>query len=652
MAISLPDHAPTLSTAPERIARALVALLVLALVMAMVRLAWLGDDAFITFRSVDNLLHGFGPRWNVDERVQTFTHPLWFWLLCGVQALTGELQLSTIWFGIALSLAAVLWLLRLCPGDGARLVLLLCLLCSRGWLDYTTSGLENPLIYLLLAALLASLRVASPARRAFAVWIATGWLGCTRLDLLALALPVGAAVLVAVPWRTALRAVAVGMLPLAAWSLFATVYYGSPFPITAYAKAFAVGVPAGELFAKGLYYLRAHLVEDPGMVAVIGLGLVAGWARRGTRMLACGMLLHLAYVLKVGGDYMLGRFLTPIATVAVLLLATEAARLGRRALVATVLVVAGAAATHGLPGYLRTIEHDLQQSLQLRADGLSDERTYYFAFSGLLAPNRHLMQFGAGFHSTALRQAGDTGRRFEVIGSVGLAGYVDGDLVHVVDPWLLDPFLMRLPVGDLHDWRVGHYYRRIPAGYLESLASGENRIEHPRLANVYDAVRSVTRDPIWSAERWRQLWRLLTGGFDADLEAYVREAYRQPPRLQLPLAEFLGPLEPGTPWFRHAAARSCANGGLAVRLPAPVALRAVQLYLSPAERYHVELCAAGAVVHAVDLQVPGQVMDGMRPQRIELALGAAAIDEIRLSCPAPVAAPLAPFLGRVELERP
>ena len=38
--------------------------------------AWVADDAFITLRTVDNLLAGYGPRWNVVERVQTYTHPL------------------------------------------------------------------------------------------------------------------------------------------------------------------------------------------------------------------------------------------------------------------------------------------------------------------------------------------------------------------------------------------------------------------------------------------------------------------------------------------------------------------------------------------------------------------------------------------------
>jgi hypothetical protein len=39
------------------------------------------DDAFITFRTVDNFIHGYGLRWNTIERVQTFTNPLWMFLV-------------------------------------------------------------------------------------------------------------------------------------------------------------------------------------------------------------------------------------------------------------------------------------------------------------------------------------------------------------------------------------------------------------------------------------------------------------------------------------------------------------------------------------------------------------------------------------------
>lgn len=38
---------------------------------AVVRLAWVGEDAYITFRTVENAVAGHGLRWNVADRRQT-----------------------------------------------------------------------------------------------------------------------------------------------------------------------------------------------------------------------------------------------------------------------------------------------------------------------------------------------------------------------------------------------------------------------------------------------------------------------------------------------------------------------------------------------------------------------------------------------------
>ncbi len=71
------------------------------------RTAWVSDDAFITFRTIDNILHGFGPRWNIDERVQTFTHPLWLLILTPLVAITGNPYLASIGLSLLLTAAHV-----------------------------------------------------------------------------------------------------------------------------------------------------------------------------------------------------------------------------------------------------------------------------------------------------------------------------------------------------------------------------------------------------------------------------------------------------------------------------------------------------------------------------------------------------------------
>ena len=39
--------------------------------LAFINTAWVAEDAFITFRSVDNMLAGYGPVWNIGERFKS-----------------------------------------------------------------------------------------------------------------------------------------------------------------------------------------------------------------------------------------------------------------------------------------------------------------------------------------------------------------------------------------------------------------------------------------------------------------------------------------------------------------------------------------------------------------------------------------------------
>ena len=74
----------------------------LLFMVVLLRTAWLCDDAYITFRTVDNFIDGYGLRWNVAERVQTFTHPLWLFVLSAAYAFTGELYYTPLFLSMIL----------------------------------------------------------------------------------------------------------------------------------------------------------------------------------------------------------------------------------------------------------------------------------------------------------------------------------------------------------------------------------------------------------------------------------------------------------------------------------------------------------------------------------------------------------------------
>ncbi|MEX2143694.1 MAG: hypothetical protein WD740_03795 [Anaerolineales bacterium] len=287
--------------------------------------AWFSDDAYFSFRTIDNLVNGYGLTWNVQERVQGFTHPLWVMLLSTFYVFTREIYVTTILISLALTLALA-WLIifRLAASrwQGLAAVALLCL--SSAFIDYSTSGLENPLSHLLLGVfLLLFLRGSDSPRSFFWLALVAALAAVNRLDTLLLYLPG----LLLRFWqqqdkRRASLQVLLGFAPLILWELFSLIYYGFPFPNTYYAKAQNYLSLAQEVWA-GLNYFLFTLLFDPITWLVIAAALCGMIMLRAASGLAvaAGMLLYLLYVLQIGGDFMGGRFLsTGYVAAAILLL--------------------------------------------------------------------------------------------------------------------------------------------------------------------------------------------------------------------------------------------------------------------------------------------------------------------------------------------
>src|ERR1051325_7716822 len=78
----------------------------------IIRTAWVSDDAYLTFRTVDNFVHGVGLRWNAADRVQAYTDPLWMFVLSAVYFFTREIFYTSIAVSVALSLWAVWFIAR------------------------------------------------------------------------------------------------------------------------------------------------------------------------------------------------------------------------------------------------------------------------------------------------------------------------------------------------------------------------------------------------------------------------------------------------------------------------------------------------------------------------------------------------------------
>ena len=130
---------PELEIMPKKI---LFIALLTVIVFTFIINAWICDDAYISFRVIDNAINGYGLSWNTGERVQVFTHPLWLILLIPFQFISGEAYFTTIIVSLALIIGAVLLVRRITGSNQLAFVLFIAaLISSQAFIDYSTSGL-------------------------------------------------------------------------------------------------------------------------------------------------------------------------------------------------------------------------------------------------------------------------------------------------------------------------------------------------------------------------------------------------------------------------------------------------------------------------------------------------------------------------------
>lgn len=520
---ALPLFVPSLSAEHRTSGRSTLllgaALLLLAIVM--LRSAWLSDDGLITFRTLDHFVNGEGLRFNLAERVQSYTHPLWLFLLAPFYYVSREAFYTPLLVSLTVSSLAVL----LYAGATARSYAVAaagvcCLTASKAFVDYTTSGLETPLTYLLLAAWLQAYfafdRMRHSATR-FGVLVAiSSLLFLNRMDSVLLVAPGLLAAGVfwlrgeGSTWRGLLLPLA-GALPAVAWLGFSIFYYGTPLANTAYAKL-ATGIDPALLRAQGLFYVTHALRSDPVTPVAIALALAVSVAHafkeRSWLLLSigAGLAVTVGYVIEIGGDFMMGRFLAAPFFVAVIVLSRLAVPHWMLGCIAGACILASLSSPLSpLRAGSDYVNRDEQEIIENR--GISDERGFYYLQRGLLAsaPEKILLP-GANCGEEAQPVVIRT-----VCGDLGHAGFTGCRALFLADRCALsDPLLARMPMIDPTRWRVGHYFRRVPRGYRESLVEDANRIVDPRVYALYDDIRAATRAPLFETGRLAAILRLNT----------------------------------------------------------------------------------------------------------------------------------------------
>jgi arabinofuranosyltransferase len=484
--------------------------------------SWIGDDAYITFRVVDNFVNGYGLTFNPDERVQAYTHPLWTLLLSVLYAVTSDLFFTTLIVSYAFCALAIAVALRHLGEIWRGAVFLGLLLSSKAFVDYTSSGLEYPLSYLLLVLFYCRFfavttdRTAPPLRDLVWLGLIASLAFLNRSD--SILLYCGPLLyLVRRSWplsRQPLLRLSMAFSPVILWLGFSYLYYGFPFPNTYYAKV-ATGIPRGLQWRQGLAYVLNSINFDPFTLATVALG--AGVAVRARWIpeaaAAASAWLYVFYTISVGGDFMSGRFFAMPFLVCALLIARAIRRPETAAVLGAALVVYSVVAPLA-PIKTRANYPDGAWAWRLQ-NGIKDERGHYHQTTNVLfyapfanLPDHLWFREGASFRSSP--------EKTSVQGSIGFFGFNAGPTKYVIDRNALsDPLLARLPVSEsiYFEFYAGHFFREMPAGYVESRREGRNLLVDSLLHDYYGKLLNVTAGPIFSWSRARDIWELNFGRY-------------------------------------------------------------------------------------------------------------------------------------------
>jgi len=299
---------------------------------------WVDEDAFINFRIIDNLLGGHGLVFNLGERVEVNSDPLWLFTLALFHEILPFASLE--WLSVVLGLgctglgflAGAQAIRRLAgsrqEGRVYPLGLLVVSVVAGVW-EFATSGLEMSMVFLWLGVcFLLLVRVEARKRGGIgaAVAIGLGTLIRPELGLVSVVFIVALLLVMASPGRSPTSGrlrrfgapIGAGLVLPVGYQVFRMAYYGLVVPNTGLAKA-----AGASWWSQGFTYLwnfvAPYTLWLPLLLAApLVVRRASRWwgtgDRLGVLMLATPAvagLVDLVYVVHLGGDYMHARLLLP-----------------------------------------------------------------------------------------------------------------------------------------------------------------------------------------------------------------------------------------------------------------------------------------------------------------------------------------------------
>ena len=489
----------------------------LFIIAALIRTAWVCDDAYITARTADNFINGHGLTWNVPGRVQAYTHPLWLFVFTAVYYFLRDPFYSFVIMGLFFTVLTII-ILGIKLSDRIKFAFAVLLLAlSKSFIDFSTSGLENPMLCLLALIFFAYyMETGATVKKIFILSLITSLAALTRLDsVLLFIMPLGFT-LMEHKKKAGLLACFAGFIPLICWEAFSFYYYGFPFPNTYYAKL-ARGFSIFKYISSGLYYFwdstRFDFLTTVVMIAGTCLPFYhreEGEDNKKTVMLSAGILFYLVYFIRIGGDFMQGRFFSAPFLMAVLILTQQKRLLRPVVFMAAVMfsfILAFAPSSYSF----------IMDKLVDNENKSVPAREFYAPGSSLakIVEEGNTNMLYNTFVTDALkhREEAKTAKQVYSIHAIGFPGFFAGPEVTIVDRLgIPDAFISHLK-GKFFE-KVGHIYRDLPDGYMETLKTGNNMIKDRNLAEYYEKIKLITEGKLQDPERLKAIINMNTGQYD------------------------------------------------------------------------------------------------------------------------------------------
>ena len=500
--------------------------------------AWIADDAYHVFTMSKNFINCNGLVYNIGERTNAATCPLMLLLITFSSFITRRIEITAIFIGVFASVTAFLIFIRRLYSRTSVIVVTIICLFSYSFMAYTTSGLETSLIYLiqivyfefilyhdrkfsfrelLYVSFLCSLSLLARFDTCFLLFFPTVYVFLTKRNC-SIVQMVSAAI--------------IGLLPFFGWLVFSIIYYGYPFPNTYYIKL-RTDISSGEYMVKGLNFYKMMFQCDTITILIILIAVIIlllktkAWLYK---WIVIGIIAKMIYVLRIGGDFMLGRHLAGLFFVSLYIIlylynskqitSVYIRTIATKRILILVGVVLIAFSTLGYIG---------RSTFLYPYNDVADERKFYIYRTNIfsiiesdITGNNYPLYTWLSY-IPSVEKCIEEGYYGDVLPwAPGILVFNYADRLHMTDQCsIADPLLPYMgmdyeksknyiPYGTNETWRIGHMQRQIPEGYRESLQQNKNLVKDPVIHKLYDKILLVVRGDLFTKERLKAIWELNT----------------------------------------------------------------------------------------------------------------------------------------------